>query len=79
MHGLAGASEIAFGFVYLAHTCILKTLFLAAPCHMRDLSSQSRDQTHAPCSGRGNPTHWTARESHMCIFQEEGSEREEPP
>ena len=36
--------------------------FLAALCSMRDLSSPTRDQTCAPCSGSTESNHWTARD-----------------
>ena len=32
------------------------------PRGMWDLSSSTRDQTHAPCFGRQSRNHWTARE-----------------
>ena len=34
-----------------------------APWYVR--SSQTRDQTHVPCSGRQIPNHWTTREDHQ--------------
>ena len=36
--------------------------FLALPQGMQGLSSPTRDQTRAPCSGSGELNHWTARE-----------------
>ena len=32
------------------------------PQGIGDLSSQTGDQTHLPCTGRQSPNHWTARE-----------------
>ena len=32
------------------------------PPGMQDLSSLTRDQTHAPCSGSAGLNHWTSRE-----------------
>ena len=31
--------------------CVIVIVVLAKPCSMRDLSSLTRDRTHAPCSG----------------------------
>ena len=39
--------------------CSVRALWLWH--HMWDLSSLTRDQTHAPCSGRGILNHWTIR------------------
>jgi len=36
--------------------------YLSAWHGMRDLSSLTRDQTHAPCSGVQSPNHWVTRE-----------------
>ena len=31
--------------------CVIVIAVLATPCSMQDLSSLTRDRTHAPCSG----------------------------
>ena len=36
--------------------------FLATPHGMEDLSSPTRDQTHAPAVGVWSPNHWTTGE-----------------
>ena len=36
--------------------------FLATPHSMEDLSSPTRDQTHAPAVGAWSPNHWTTGE-----------------
>ena len=36
--------------------------FFATPCGMRDLSSQTRDQPHAPSVEAWSLNHWTAKE-----------------
>ena len=40
------------------------------PCLLRDLSSLTRDQTHAPCNRSVESNHWTAREfprNNVCL------------
>ena len=51
--------SVKFGFFFF---------FLAMPCSMWDLSSPTRDQTHAPCIGSVSLNHWTTREvpSEVC-------------
>ena len=38
-------------FIFFKNTVFYLLLFLALPCNMWDLSSLTRDQTHASCSG----------------------------
>ena len=41
---------------------LIPLVFLSTPCSMQDLSSSTRDRTHAPCTGSSPLNHWTARE-----------------
>ena len=44
------------------------SLFLVTPCSIWDLCSPTRDWTHAPCIGRQNLDHWTARQVPGSIY-----------
>ena len=41
-----------------------------SPCGMRDLSSLTRDRTHAPSQWKLSPDHWT-----VCIFEKSPPQR----
>ena len=43
---------------------------LVIPQHVE--SSQTRDQTHVPCTGRQIINHWTAREVHAVFLKGRG-------
>ena len=66
--------------LYCSHTQNTTWLFSSPPCSMQDLSSPTRDQTHAPCNGstesqsldhQGSPQHG--------LFQILGSQPFLPP
>ena len=46
----------------LSDSLISLSFFLAMLCSMKDLSSLTRDQTHAPCSESRSLNHYTTRE-----------------
>ena len=66
---------ILFSFLFLNFTFIF---FLAEPCGMRDLSSPTRNGTHAPAGEAGGLNHWTARVVPSdLIFKKEKKEKKE--
>ena len=64
-HGLQQLQHVGFSSWGQALEQSLRSCGLAASWHME--SSQTRDQTHAPCIGRQILTHYATREI-LCIF-----------
>ena len=66
--------DMCHWFLYLVQSTSNKQMhfyfifFLAAPCGMWDLSSQTRDQTCAPCSGRAESTTGLPGKSQTDVF-----------
>ena len=59
----------------IVHSCGARILWLwrtgsSFPCGRWDPSSQTRDQTHIPCTARQTPNHWTTREVPPSISKE---------
>ena len=57
----------SFFLLYWVSAAVQELLLL--PHSMWDLRSQTRDQTHNPCTGKWNLSHWTTREVPIwCVF-----------